>query len=75
MHFPVTKLHTIVSANGAGDSFLGGFITGLVYFTDKDEIAQISKAVNVGIKCSAKTIMNTENVSPEINPDLLDYSK
>ena len=71
LHFPVKKLDTIVSANGAGDTFLGAFISGLLQYKNEEEVEQLTKAVNLGSRCSALTIMSTENVSPSINPSLL----
>ena len=61
-----------MSANGAGDSFLGGFISGLLHYCNQDEFNRISSSIKAGSRCSAKTIMSTENISPEINNKIFD---
>jgi sugar/nucleoside kinase (ribokinase family) len=75
IHFSVKKIDNIVSANGAGDTFSGGFITGLHHFDETDEIKLISKAIRLGSNCSAKTILSAENISPEIRKDMLNEVK
>ena len=74
IHFRVKKLANIKSANGAGDSFHGGFITGLMHYKEKDEVALLSQAIKLGSRCSALTIMSTENISHEITSSLLNTS-
>jgi len=69
-HLPVKKIDDVVSANGAGDTFLGAFISGLLHYGSQDELSRISSAIRTASKCSAKTIMSSENISPEINPDI-----
>lgn len=71
IHFSVKKIDNIVSANGAGDTFSGGFITGLCHFNEIDEVKLLEKCVRLGSNCSAKTILSAENISPEINKNML----
>ena len=50
-HFEVEKLENVVSAVGAGDSFSGGFISGLYSMIDqKDQAKALRYAIEIGTK-------------------------
>ena len=58
-------LYTIKSTVGAGDSFLGGFIYGLL----KDE--DIRMCIGYGQKCAVKSLSSDRNVSDEVKESML----
>lgn len=58
-------LENIKSTVGAGDSFLGGFIYGLL----KDE--DIRKCIEYGQKCAFLSLSSERNVSDEVKESML----
>lgn len=57
----------IKSAVGSGDSFMGGYIYGLVQGKDAD------KCIQYGQVCAAKSLQSERNVSSEINSSILNH--
>ncbi|CAI2374377.1 unnamed protein product [Moneuplotes crassus] len=68
-HFEAVDVK-VINAVGAGDTFCGGLISGLLHYK-QEGIEMLSSAIKLGMRCSTLTIQSTENIAHEISKDLL----